>query len=74
MIKTKTFLKRFVMPNVIWIVVFMCCLLSMLGVEGMPDLLHSFLIGLILELVVLAIWVAYCLIRHYQKKNKNITI
>ncbi len=70
MIKTKTFLKRFVMPNVIWIVVFMCCLLSMLGVGGMPDLLHSFFIGLILELVVLALWGAYCLIRHYQKKKK----
>ena len=32
------------------------------------------LIGLILELVVLALWGAYCLIPHYQKKNKNITI
>lgn len=69
--KTKTFLKKIVMPNIIWIMVLVCLLLSMLGVEGTPDLLHAFLIGLILELVVLALWGIHRLFRYYLKTERT---
>ena len=53
------------MPNVIWAPLFICCILSIFGVEGLPDLYHSMLIGVGLLFAELLLWGIYRVLRNY---------
>ena len=65
--RTKTIIKKWFMPNIIWIVPLICCFLNMLGVEGLPDFIHAIWIGALLELIALAAWGIYRLLRNHVK-------
>lgn len=55
------------MPSIIWLVPLICCFLNMLGVEGLPDFIHAIWIGAFLELIALAAWGIYRLLRNHVK-------
>ena len=59
------------MPNVIWIPLFVNGILTMLGVEDLPDISQCMLLGLGLMIAELVIWGLYRLLRNYLKSEKN---
>ena len=67
--KAKIFFKRWILPNIIWIVVLVFGFLKLIGVRGLPDYVHAIYIGLILELAALACWGIYRLIERRNDKQ-----